>query len=118
MAGLAGDIMPPRFLPGETPPGGVGREEVVRLLATTEGKQPVDRRDRAMLMLLITYGLHAGEVAGLRLDDIDWAEERLQVRCPKPGRTHLDPPSHGVGQTVLRYVREVRPPAGRNERCS
>ena len=102
MAGLADGITPPRFLPGETPPRGLGREEFVRLLATTEGERPVDRRDRAMLMLLITYGL--------RLDDIDWAEERLQVRCPKPGRTHLDPPSHGVGQTVLRYVREVRPP--------
>ncbi|TIU76487.1 MAG: integrase, partial [Mesorhizobium sp.] len=33
----------------------------------------------------------------------------LRVRCPKPGRTHLYPLSKGVGQTVLRYLREVRP---------
>ena len=39
----------------------------------------------AILMLLIAYGLRAGEVAGLRLDDLDWTEERLQVRRPKPG---------------------------------
>ena len=33
-------------------------------------------------MVLITYGLRAGEVAGLRLDDLDWREERVQVRRP------------------------------------
>ena len=60
-------------------------------------------------MLLIAYGLRAGEVAGLRLDDLDWAEERLQVRCPKPGRTHHYPLLRGVGNAILRYIREVCP---------
>ena len=41
------------------------------MLATTEGDRPADVRDRAILMLLITYGLRAGEVADLRLDDPD-----------------------------------------------
>ena len=109
MAGLADGILPPRFHPGETIPKGLDRDEVVRLLATTEGDRPADVRARAILMLLITYGLRAGEVAGLRLDDLDWVEERLQVRCAKPGRTHHYPLSRGVGQTVLRYLREVRP---------
>ena len=109
MAGLADGIMPPRFLPGETFPKGLARDEVVRLLATTEGDGPADLRDRAILMLLITYGLRAGEVAGLRLDDLDWTEEMVRVRCPKPGRTHHYPLSRSVGQAVLRYIREARP---------
>ena len=108
-AGLADGIMPPRFHPSVTTPKGLNRDEIASLLATTEGDRPADVRARAILMLLITYGLRAGEVAGLRLDDLDWVEERLQVRCPKPGRTHHYPLSHGVGQTILRYVREVRP---------
>ena len=91
MPGLAEGIMPPRFHPGAPLPKGLGRDETVRLLATTEGDSPADLRDRAVLMPLITYGLRAGEVAGLGLDDLDWAEERLRVRCPKPGRTHLYP---------------------------
>ncbi|MYA89683.1 MAG: tyrosine-type recombinase/integrase [Boseongicola sp. SB0662_bin_57] len=109
MAGLADGILAPRFHPGETIPKGLNRDEVVRLLATTEGDRPADIRNRAILMLLIAYGLRAGEAAGLRLDDLDWAEERLQVRRPKPGRTHHYPLSRGVGQAILRYVREVRP---------
>ncbi|MES0192706.1 tyrosine-type recombinase/integrase [Mesorhizobium sp. C264A] len=87
----------------------MSRDEVIRLLATTEGDRPRDIRDRAILTLLITYGLRAGEVSGLQLGDLDWEQEMLRVRCPKPGRTHLYPLSAGVGQTVLRYLREVRP---------
>jgi len=108
--GLAEGIMPPRFHPGEPLPKGLDREEALRLLATTENSRPADVRDRAILMVLIAYGLRAGEVAGLRLDDVDWEEGTLRVRRPKPGRTHHYPLSRGVGQAILRYVREVRPP--------
>ena len=108
--GLAEGIMPSRFHPGEPLPKGLDREEVVRLLATTEGSRPADVRDRAILMVLVAYGLRAGEVAGLRLDDLDWEDEMLRVRRPKPGRTHHYPLSRGVGQTILRYLRELRPP--------
>ena len=66
-------------------------------------------RARAILMLLITYGLRAAEISGLQLDDLDWEREMLRVRCPKPGRTHLYPLSRGVAQTILRYLSEVRP---------
>jgi integrase/recombinase XerD len=107
--GLADGIMPPRRYPGETVPKGLNRDEVIRLLATTESDSPFDIRARAILMLLITYGLRAGEVTGLQLDDLDWEQEMLRVRCPKPGRTHLYPLSRGVGLSVLRYLREVRP---------
>ncbi len=108
--GLAEGILPSRFHHGETVPKGLERDEVLPLLATTEGSRPADVRDRAILMVLIAYGLRAGEVAGLRLDDLDWREETLRVRCPKPGRTHLYPLSRGVGQAILRYLRELRPP--------
>jgi integrase len=66
-------------------------------------------------MLFIAYGLRAGEVGGLRLDDLDWKNEMLRVRCPKPGRTHLWPLSHEVGHAILHYIREARPSGfGRN----
>ncbi len=108
--GLTGGIMPSRFHPGETIPKGLSRDEVLRLLATSEGDRPVDLRDRAILMVLIAYGLRSGEVTGLRLDDVDWAEETLRVRRPKPGRTHQYPLSRGVGQAIVRYITDVRPP--------
>ena len=108
-AGLAAGIMAPRFMADETVPKGLRRDDVLRLLASVQADRPVDKRDRAILMLFVTYGLRAGEVAGLRLDDLDWENEVIRVRCPKPGRTHVWPLSLDVGNAILRYIREARP---------
>ena len=107
--GLAAGIVAPRFLMDETVPKGLRREDVLRLLASVQGNHPIDKRDRAILMLFVAYGLRAGEVSGLRLDDLDWQSEILRVRCPKPGRVHSWPLSQEVGHAILRYVREARP---------
>ena len=107
--GMATAIRPPRVYTDEPVPAGLRREDVLRLLATTEGDRPVDKRDRAILMLFVAYGLRASEVTGLQLDDLDWENETLRVRRPKPGRTHLYPLSRGVGQAILRYILEARP---------
>ena len=113
--GLAEGIIPSRTFHGDTIPPRLTRNDVLKLLSTAEGEAIVDIRDRAILMFLITYGLRANEVAGLRLNDINWEEELVSVRCVKPGRTHLYPLSHGVGQAVLRYLREIRPPCKERE---
>jgi len=108
-AGLAVGIMAPRFMADETVPKGLRRKDVLRLLASVQGDRLIDKRDRAILMLFVTYGLRAGEVVGLRLDDLDWENEIIRVRCPKPGRTHVWPLSPDVGNAILRYIREARP---------
>lgn len=107
--GLAAGIIPPRFMTDEAVPKGIKRDDALRLMASVARDRPVDMRDRAILMLLIVYGLRAGEIRGLQLDDLDWENAMLRVRCPKPGRTHLWPLSHQVGHAILRYIREARP---------
>ena len=107
--GLADGIMPPRFHRGEAVPKGLNRDEVLRLLETSEGDRPTDVRDRAILMVLIAYGLRSAEVTRLQLGDLDLAGEMLRVCRPKSGQTHHYPLSRGVGQAIVRYVTEVRP---------
>ena len=106
---LAAAIMPERMYRGETVPAALAWEDVQRLLGTTEGEHPADKRDRAVVLLFAVYGLRAGEASGLRLEDIDWEQETLQVRRPKPGRTHRYPLSRSVGDALVRYLREARP---------
>ena len=107
--GVAAAIIPPLIYPDQKVPTRLTRPDVERLLATTEGDRSADKRDRAILMLLIAYGLRSGEVRTLQLDDLDWENETLQVRRPKPGRTHLYPLSRAVGQAILRYLLDARP---------
>ncbi len=69
-------------------------------------------------MELIARGLRTDEIAGLWLDGPDWATERAQGRCLKPGGTHYHHMSRGFRQTTLRYIREIcSPPSGKGGSC-
>ena len=53
-------------------------EQVNRLIAACDGEVVARRRDRAIVLLLARLGLRAGDVAQLRLDDIEWETGSLQ----------------------------------------
>ena len=85
-------------------------EDVGRLLAGTESKQPADIRDRAMLMLFAVYGLRVAEVRRLRLEDLDWDSETIRItRSKQQRRIQVYPLSGAVGEAILQYLKEVRP---------
>ena len=114
-AGLVAGIKAPRVYRLETVPLGPFWPDVRRLLATTEGDRPVDIRDRAILLLLAVYGLRRGEVARLCLQDLDWQRELLCVSRPKTLSTRIYPLSRQVGDSLIRYLKEVRPRCGHRE---
>ena len=113
--GLAAAIMAPRVFPYEALPAGLSWDDVNRVLAAAQGDRPADIRDRALLMLLAVYGLRAGEVVGLRLEDFDWEREMLTVPHGKRQKPRTYPLCRPVGDAVLRYLREVRPRSARRE---
>jgi site-specific recombinase XerD len=108
-SGISSAIMAPRAFHHETLPSGPSWKQVETLLASTEGSLPADIRDRAVLLLLSVYGLRAGEVAHLRLEDIDWGNEKLVVHRSKRLGTHYYPLSRSVGAAIVRYLKDVRP---------
>jgi site-specific recombinase XerD len=78
-------------------------EQVDSLVASCDGSSPARRRDRAIILLLARLGLRAGDVAGLRVGDIEWeagtlrvsGKGRYQVRLPLP---------QDVGDAILDYL--------------
>jgi integrase/recombinase XerD len=113
--GLAEAIHSPRVYSLDSLPSAPSWEDVRQLLALTEGDGWTDIRDRAILMLLAMYGLRAGEVQQLRLEDFDWEKELLSVRCSKTRRGRVFPLSRPVGNAVLRYITQVRPRTSHRE---
>jgi integrase/recombinase XerD len=79
------------------------------MLDTVDRRTVVGRRDYAMLLLLVTYGLRAREVAALTLDDVDWRHDRLRVPERKAGHSTAYPLSPLVGQAILAYLKTGRP---------
>ena len=59
--------------------------------------------DYAILLLLVTYGLRAHEVARLTLDDVDWKSERLKVLARKAGHATVYPLAGVVAEAIIDY---------------
>jgi integrase/recombinase XerD len=77
---------------------------VGRVLAGVDRRTTAGKRDYAMLLLLVTYGLRGREVAALTLDDIDWRRERLAVPERKAGHSTAFPLSASVGEAIVDYL--------------
>ncbi len=90
-------------------PRSVTWEEVRRLLEAIDRRSPAGRRDYTILLLLVTYGLRAREIAALTLDDIDWRQERLRIPERKAGHSTAYPLSPVVGQAIVDYLQNGRP---------
>jgi site-specific recombinase XerD len=90
-------------------PRSISWNDVNRVLAGVDRRTPAGRRDYAILLLLVTYGLRAREIVALRLEDIDWKRERLAVPERKAGHSAAFPLSAVVGEAVLDYLRRGRP---------
>jgi integrase len=79
------------------------------MIEVVDRRTTLGKRDYALLLLLVTYGLRACEVAGLRLDDIDWRRERLLVSERKAGHYTAYPLSSVVGEAIIDYLKHGRP---------
>ena len=112
---VAQGVLAPRLFRQEDVPQGPAWADVQRLLASTQTDQPGDIRNRAILWLFAVYGLRSGEVARLRLSDLDWARQILRVRRSKSKRVDEYPLTQAASQVLRRYVREVRPKGVREE---
>jgi integrase/recombinase XerD len=91
-----------------TLPRSLQPDEVERVIASCDPASPVGRRDRAILLLLARLGLRAGDVAHLRLRDIDWQGAWIHV-CGKSRRQTRLPLSQEVGQAIVSYLQDGRP---------
>lgn len=86
-------------------------DQVVALLASCDPRTEVGQRDTAILTVLSRLGLRVGEVAGLRLEDIDWRNGELAV-TGKGQRAERLPLPADVGQAIVSYLTGWRPKTG------
>lgn len=108
-AGLAEALLLPRLYRHEGLPLGPTWEAVGTVIALLAGDDPATLRDRALLLLLATYGLRSGEVRRLQLEDLDWPQARLRVVRSKSQRPEVLPLTQEVGAAIACYLRDGRP---------
>jgi integrase/recombinase XerD len=81
---------------------------LARLLGSCDRVTTVGRRDFAILTLLSRLGLRIGEVAALRLGDLDWRAGELVINGKGERRERLPFPVD-VGEAIVDWLHEGRP---------
>jgi site-specific recombinase XerD len=87
-------------------------DQVSRLIAACDGEGVGRRRDRAMLLLLVRLGLRAGDVAQLRLHDVEWETGSLRVSGKSRYEVRLPLPQD-VGDAIIAYLASRTGPSDR-----
>jgi len=89
-------------------PKGIAKDQAEALLGSCDRRTAIGRRDFAVIITLLRLGLRRGEVAGLRLEDIDWRAGELVV-VGKGARSDRLPLPADVGQAIAAYLSRARP---------
>ena len=98
----------PSFKLERLPPT-ISTAAIHRILSAVDRSTALGRRDYAMLLLLATYGLRAGQLCALRLEDIDWRGQLLRIPGAKGSKDHAYPLHPSVGEAMVDYLRNGRP---------
>lgn len=96
------NMKPPKV--PEQPPPILDEQGIRRLLGTCSGSTFNDRRDAAIIRLLLDTGLRRAELAGLTLDDLDPDNQILSVQG-KGGRVRVVPYGRKAATALDRYLR-------------
>lgn len=96
-------IAPPR-VPVE-PVSMPTEDDVRKLVAACDGPTFIDRRDRALILVLVDCGLRRAECLGLTMDDVDLEHGELHVRRGKGGSPRVVPVGARASTALDRYIR-------------
>src|SRR6516165_6333548 len=113
---LSQTITGPTMYAFEGIPSALTREQIAIVVEfARKDRTPSGLRTFAIVMLLAEYGLRAGEVVCLRLEDIDWRQECLRIRHSKTGAETTLPLMPSVGDALLDYLQQARPKTAARE---
>jgi site-specific recombinase XerD len=80
------------------------RKDQIDVFMASFRDTPIGLRDRAMAILMGTVGLRAGEVANLKIDDIDWRKSSIRLDKNKSSRIDYLPLVSRAGEALAAYL--------------
>jgi integrase len=98
-----------QWQPGSRLPRALPDECIKALEDSIDRSSPGGRRDAAIICLLSTYGVRAIQVRCLRLNHIDWQNERIHFPPAKRGRPVEQHLTVKAGNRLADYITNGRP---------
>ena len=104
-------------VPPANPPDVLSEDDISRLLAVCKGPDFISRRDLAILSLMLDTGIRRGEMAGMRVGDLNLGQMVAFIEAmtskSRRGRAVAFGPS--TAKAITRYLRHPKAPYDRLE---
>jgi len=84
-------------------------EEVMNLISSADEPTECRKRDFAMMMVAIETGLRSCDIINLKLSEIDWRANTVQLTQKKTGENLCLPLSAEAGNAIADYILNYRP---------
>lgn len=107
--GLDSQIDTPRLYRLEQLPRALPWETVGAFLESIDRTSAVGLRDYAMFLMIATYGLRGCDLAGLKLNSVDWQAGEICINQSKTRHPLRLPLTDAVAAALLAYLRQGRP---------
>ena len=90
-------------------PSVYSKTEVLKVESSIDRSSAVGKRNYAMVLLASRLGLRASDIAALRLDDIDWNRNVINICMQKTDKEIELPLLVAVGDAIIDYLKNGRP---------
>lgn len=84
-------------------------EEITTLLSNVDRENPAGKRDYAILLFAVRYGMRVGDIRELKLSDINWNSSAFSFCQGKTGKTMTFPLLDDVATALIDYFQNGRP---------
>lgn len=83
--------------------------DIVSILSCIDRGNPTGKRDYAMILLALRLGLRGSDIKGLKLFDINWEQDIINIVQQKTKEPVVLPLSIEVGSAIVDYLKNGRP---------
>ncbi len=87
------------------------KEDILTVLNSIDRGNPVGKRDYAILMLITRYGLRSADVKTMKLSNLRWNENVIEIVQKKTRNSLRLPLLRDVGWAIIDYLQHGRPPS-------
>ena len=85
------------------------KEEIKNLLNSVPRFDSKGKRDFAILLLMIRYGIRVGDIVNLKMTDIDWEAMNIRFFQSKTSGMNILPITDDVGWALSDWITNARP---------
>jgi integrase len=90
----------------------ITREEEQKLLESTHRTTAMGKRNYAMLLLALRTGLRSIDIINMKLGDVHWKNNTIEIIQKKTGASLILPLLRDVGNAIADYILHGRPDSG------